>query len=55
MKTLHDHLENFEANIDRQQQYSWRNCLLVHGINESKDKDTDELVLETFSAEMNIK
>ena len=37
-----------------QQQYSRRNFLLVHGINENKDEDTDELVLQTFNTEINI-
>ena len=43
-----------ETKIDMQQQYSRRNFLLVHGINENKDEDTDELVLQTFNTEINI-
>ena len=43
-----------ETKIDMQQQYSRRNFLLVDGINENKDEDTDELVLQTFNTEINI-
>ena len=52
--TLHHRLEKLETKIDRQQQYSRRNFLLVHRINENKDEDADELVLQTFNTEINI-
>lgn len=32
--------------VDRQEQYSRRNCLLLHGIPEKQGEDTDALVLE---------
>ena len=33
---------NLSAALERQQQYSWRNCLLIHGITPSANKNTDE-------------
>lgn len=32
--------------IDNQEQYSRRNCLLIHGIAESQNENTDEVVLD---------
>ena len=34
-----DKLENF---VERQEQYSQRNCLLVHGIAETNDENMDD-------------
>ena len=41
-----DKLENL---VDRQEQYSRRNCLLVHGIAETNKENTDTLVLKTIN------
>ena len=35
--------------IDRQEQYSRRNCILVHGVKESENEDTDVVVRETLN------
>ena len=32
--------------MDRQEQYSRRNCLLIHGIKEEKDENTDNVVIK---------
>ena len=37
-----DELENV---ADRQEQYSRRNCLLIHGIAETQDENTDQIVM----------
>ena len=34
-----------EQQIDRQKQYSRRNCLLIHSIEERRHEVTDELVM----------
>ena len=34
--------------VDRQEQYSRRNCLLVHGIVGETDEDTDEKIISTL-------
>ena len=41
-----DKLENL---VDQQEQYSRRNCLLVHGIAETNDKNTDDLAVKTIN------
>ena len=40
-------IESLRGCLDRQEQYSRRNCLLIHGLPESKNKNTDELVIDT--------
>ena len=46
-----DKLENL---VDRQEQYSRRNCLLVHGIAETNDENTDDLVLKTINEKLDV-
>ena len=43
-----------EQHADRHVQYSRRNCLLTHGIEERRQKVTDELVIQTIKSETNI-
>ena len=38
---LNKRLDEMDAVVDRQEQYSRRNCLLVHGIVEETVEDTD--------------
>ena len=54
MSVMNKKVENLEKEIDKHEQYSRRNCLLVHGIVETDDEVTDELVIETISTKMNI-
>ena len=35
--------------IDRHEQYSRRNCILVHGVKESENEGTDVVVTETLN------
>ena len=46
-----DKLENL---VDRQEQCSWRNCLLVHGIAKTNDENTDDLVLKTINEKLDV-
>ena len=39
-KFIEDHKSS-----DRQEQYSIRNCLLVHGVNEKNNKDNDQAII----------
>ena len=55
IKCLQEHvsfLENkngeIEQQIDRQEQYSRRNYLLIHGIEERRHEVTDEVVIQTM-------
>ena len=38
--------------VDRQEQYSRRNCLLIHGIVEETAEDTDEKIINTLQQSM---
>ena len=49
---LSEKLGKLEESIDAQQQYSRRNCLLLHGTEETKGKDTDNIVLEVLNNDM---
>ena len=51
---LSEKLGKMEESIDAQQQFSWRNCLLLHGIEESKGEDTDNAVLEVLNNGMGL-
>ena len=39
--------------MERQEQYSRRNCTLIHGLKEEKNKSTDDRVLKLFREELN--
>ena len=38
--------------MDRQEQHSRRNCLLIHGIDEENQENTDEVVIIVLKQEM---
>ena len=42
-------IDDLNRVIDRHEQYSLRNCILVHGAKESKNEDTDVVVTETLN------
>ena len=42
------------SEVDNLQQYSRRNCLLFHGITESSDEDTDQLVIDQCNEKLNL-
>ena len=43
-----------EESIDQQGQYSRRNCLLIHGVEENSNEDTDKLVLNIVNNDLEI-
>ena len=43
-----------ESLVDRQEQYSRRNCLLVHGIEETNDENKDDLVLKSIYEKLGV-
>ena len=51
---LSENLGKTEESIDAQQQFSRRNCLLLHGIEETKGEDTDNVVLEVLNNDMGL-
>ena len=54
VSVMNKKVENLEREIDKHELYSRRNCLLVHGIAETDDEVTEDLVIETISTKMNI-
>ena len=40
--------------MDQQEQYSRRNCLLIHGITEGNQENTDDLALEVFREKLDF-
>ena len=43
-----------EESIHAQEQYFWRNCLLLHGIEETKGEDIDNIVLEVLNNDIDL-
>ena len=48
-------VKNLEKKADDQEQYSRRNCLLIHGLTETTTEDTDKMVLDVVNNKLNIK
>ena len=48
-------LEEIDVILDRQEQYSRRNCLLIHGADEVEGEDTNELSIKVVEEHMNQK
>ena len=44
--------DNLSLCLDRQEQYSRRNCLLLHNIPETSNENTDDLVIKTVNEEL---
>ena len=51
---LDESVSKLEDKLDDLQQYSRRNCLLVHGIDEKPNEDTTQLALDLFNSNMNV-
>ena len=47
-------IENLEKSIDDQEQYSRRNCLLIHEISESNGENTNDIVINNVQDNMEI-
>ena len=45
-------IESLKCCLDRKEQYSRRNCFLIHGLPESKNENTNELVIDTIKEKM---
>ena len=54
ISALEDADKKNDVSHDQMEQYSPRNCLLVHGIGEVANEDTAKLVLETFSRNLEV-
>ena len=54
VSSLKVEVKNLEKKTDGQEQYSHRNCLLIHGLNEIKIEDTDEVVLDVINDKLKM-
>ena len=52
INSLNVSLDKADRALDRQEQYSRRNCLLIHGIDEENQENTDEVVINALKQEM---
>ena len=46
-------VEDLETKMERQEQYSRRNCILIHGLKEENNESTDDRVLTLFREVLN--
>ena len=51
---LEDAISKIEDELDDLHQYSRRNCLLIHGVNEQVNENTSQIALDTFSKNLKI-
>ena len=54
VRILSSKVSKLEKQADQQEQYSSRNCLLVHGIKEVRGEVTDDVIIETISQNLDI-
>ena len=54
VSSLNEKLNGITEHVDRKEQYSRRNCLLIHGVTEGNQENTDALALEIFREKLHI-
>ena len=52
VEDLKNQLNEVDDMLDKQEQYSRRNCLLIHGVREIANENTDNLVISTIKENM---
>ena len=52
---MNERIEDLESKIDRQEQYSRRNCILLHGIAENKEEKKDQQAIDFINDNLDIK
>ena len=52
MASLKEKFIEFDKTLDCQEQYSRRNCLLLHGVDKKKNKDTDQEIINIITNNM---
>ena len=51
---LNTSVKNLEYQLDRQEQYSRRNRIFIHGITETQDENTDDISLRTINEHLQL-
>ena len=54
IENLVEKQKSLSSEIDDLEQYSRRNCLVLHGVNESNDENINEIIIKTFSEELGV-
>ena len=54
VKELTDKVSNLFVQVDEKEQYSRRNCLLIHGIEENQNEDTDILSINIINEHLGL-
>ena len=54
IENLVEKQKSLSSEIENLEQYSRRNCLVLHGVNESNDENTNEIIIKTFSEEIRV-
>ena len=55
IKTLNEKVETMDKSLDRHEEYSRRNCLLIQDMIKNDKEDTDEVVIKIFQNKMQQK
>ena len=45
-------IQSFKVSLDRQEQYFRKKFLLIHGLPENRNENTDQIVIEAFKEKM---
>ena len=48
IETIPNTIQSFKVSLNKQEQYSKRNCLLIHGLPESKNENNDQIVIASL-------
>ena len=51
---LTEKVDKLSSLVGRQKQYSRRNCILIYGVKENQNEDTDEVVINKIKSEMDL-
>ena len=51
---LKQKVDDLSEVVEKQEQYSRRNCLLLHGIHEKKQENTDELCIKAINDNLDL-
>ena len=54
MVNMNENIEKLERIVDRREEYSRRNHLLLHGIAEGERENSDDLILETLNEKVHV-
>ena len=54
LSDLNTSVKNLENQLDHQEQYSRRNCILIHDITETQNENTDDISLRTINEHLEL-